>query len=77
MKRQIKGKSAAKEYAAGVPAARAFHAPIVVSSQRAHRSLVSGVARKLLRITDRMVDGVVVNCEAMKRHLIDDEHVPP
>ena len=61
----------------GVPAARVFRAPIVVSSQRAHRSLVSGVARKLLRITDRIVDGVVVNCEAMKRHLIDDEHVPP
>src|SRR3989442_460635 len=61
----------------GVPAARLSRTPVVVSSQRAHRSLTPTFTQRLLRITDRMVDAVVVNCEAMRRHLIDDEHVPP
>src|SRR6516165_4533405 len=45
----------------GVPAARAFRVPAVLSSQRAHRGLVGGGTRHLLRLTDRMVDGIVVN----------------
>jgi glycosyltransferase involved in cell wall biosynthesis len=28
-----------------------------------------------MRWTDKIVDTVVVNCEAMRRHMIDDEHV--
>src|SRR6185369_5785333 len=28
-----------------------------------------------LRLTDRLVSGVVVNCEAMRRHLLEDEGV--
>jgi len=60
----------------GVPAARAGQARVVVSSQRAYRSLAPGAHRHLLRITDRMVDAVVVNCEAMRRHLIEEERVP-
>jgi glycosyltransferase involved in cell wall biosynthesis len=28
-------------------------------------------------VTDRIADRVVVNCEAMRRHLIEDENVPP
>jgi glycosyltransferase involved in cell wall biosynthesis len=30
-----------------------------------------------MRMTDRLVDAVFVNCEAMRRHLIEDELVPP
>lgn len=60
----------------GIPTARAFRAPIVVSSQRAYRTLTPGLPRHLLRITDHLVDSVVVNCEAMRRHLIEDENVP-
>ena len=29
-----------------------------------------------LRLTDRLVDGIVVNCEFMRRHLRDEEKVP-
>jgi glycosyltransferase involved in cell wall biosynthesis len=61
----------------GVPAARMFRAPRVISSQRASRSLTPPLARKLLRITDRLSDGVVVNCRELRRHLIEDERVPP
>jgi glycosyltransferase involved in cell wall biosynthesis len=61
----------------GVPTARAFRVPIVVSSQRAHRSLVSRNARHLLRVTDQIADAIVVNCETIRRHLLDDENVAP
>jgi len=59
----------------GVPVARAYRIPVVLSSQRAYRDLTPGMHRRLLRITDRLVDGVVVNCDAIRRHLIQDEHV--
>lgn len=58
-----------------VPLARAARVPVVLSSQRGYRELVPPMYRRLLRLTDRIVDGVVVNCEAMRRHLIDDEGV--
>lgn len=60
----------------GVPVARMAGAPRVVSSQRAHRDLVPPLYRHWLRLTDRMVDGVVVNCEFLRRHLIEEQKVP-
>ena len=61
----------------GTLVARCFRTPVVLSSQRAYRDLKSPWARGLLRLTDRMVDGVVVNCLAVRRHMEDDEHNPP
>jgi glycosyltransferase involved in cell wall biosynthesis len=58
-----------------VPAGR-FTNAVMVASQRAHRDLTSGVMRRLLRATDSIAAGIVVNCEAVKRHLIEDERVP-
>jgi glycosyltransferase involved in cell wall biosynthesis len=60
----------------GVPAARLFRTPRLLSSQRAYRGLARGWSRRLLRFTDRLVDGIVVNCKAIQRHLIEDEGVP-
>lgn len=57
----------------GVPAARLARTTIVLSSQRAHRSLTTPTFRRILRGLDSIVDGVVVNCDAMRRHLIDEE----
>jgi glycosyltransferase involved in cell wall biosynthesis len=59
----------------GIFAARACGVPVVLASQRAHRGLTPGVYRRLLRLSDRVADGTVVNCEAMRRHLIEDEKV--
>jgi glycosyltransferase involved in cell wall biosynthesis len=59
----------------GTSAARFYHVPVVLSSQRAYRHLTPTIGRHLLRLTDLVVDGVVVNCEAMKRHLIEEEKV--
>ena len=61
----------------GVPVARAFGVPVVLSSQRAHRQLISALNLHFLRLTDQMVDGIVVNSLALRRQLIEDERVPP
>jgi glycosyltransferase involved in cell wall biosynthesis len=59
----------------GVPSARMAGAPVVLSSQRAHRDLAPRF-RYLLRLTDLLADGIVVNCEFIRRHLMEDEGVP-
>lgn len=57
------------------PVARAAGAPCVLSSQRAHRDLTPGWMRRALRFTDGIVDGIVVNSQALRQHLIEDECV--
>jgi glycosyltransferase involved in cell wall biosynthesis len=59
-----------------VPLARAMRVPAVVSSQLGSRDLLDQRTRKQLRWTDRHVDAVVVNCAAMRHHLVADEGVP-
>jgi L-malate glycosyltransferase len=61
----------------GVPAARLFRVPCVLSSQRAHRALTPGIRRHLLRLTDHLVNGIVVNSDAVRRELIEVDRVPP
>ena len=59
-----------------VPVARWYRTPVVLSSQRAHRDLTPGIRRHLLRVTDRMVDGIVVNSRAVARQLAEQDGVP-
>jgi glycosyltransferase involved in cell wall biosynthesis len=59
----------------GIPVARACSVR-AISSQRYHRPLRPGWPHQLLRITDHMVDAVVVNCEYLARHMIEDERIP-
>jgi glycosyltransferase involved in cell wall biosynthesis len=61
----------------GVPAARLARTRVVLSSQRAFRELTPPMGRRLLRVTDRMADAVVVNCQALVRHMTGDEGVEP
>lgn len=61
----------------GVPVARFARTPVVISSQRAHRKLTPGIYTRLLRITDRMVDALVVNSRAVERELTSQHKVPP
>lgn len=60
-----------------VPSARMAGTTRVVSSQRAHRSLMAPIYHHGLRVTDRLVDAIVVNCDYVRRHLIEDERTPP
>jgi glycosyltransferase involved in cell wall biosynthesis len=61
---------------AGVLAGRLARAPVVLSSQRANRHLAPFPFRHILRMTDSLVDAVVVNCRAVERHLVEEERVP-
>jgi L-malate glycosyltransferase len=58
-----------------VPIAKFAGVPAVLSSQRGHRELTGLANRVCLRITDRLTDAVVVNCDAMRRYLIEEEGV--
>ena len=58
------------------PIARALRVPAVLSSTLGNRDLLDPRTRRQVRWTDKIVDTVVVNCEAMRRHMIDDEHFP-
>ena len=59
-----------------VPVARFFRVPVVLASQRASRSLVSGATRHMLRLTDRLAHGIVVNSKAVARELSAEDGVP-
>ncbi len=60
----------------GVLGARYYRVPLVLSSQRANRELVAPLYRSLLRVSDRLSDAVVVNCAAIRDHLVTDYQVP-
>jgi len=57
------------------PIARALRVPAVLSSTLGNRNLLNQRTRGQVRWTDKIVDTIVVNCEAMRHHMIDDEHV--
>jgi glycosyltransferase involved in cell wall biosynthesis len=59
-----------------VPIARLLRVPVVLSSMLGSRSLLDDKTQKQYGFTDKLVDAVVVNCEAMRLHLIDDWAVP-
>jgi glycosyltransferase involved in cell wall biosynthesis len=48
---------------------------VVLTSQRNSRELFPRV-RRWLRVTDRLSDGVVVNCEAVRREMLEQERTP-
>ena len=58
-----------------IPAARLLTSAVAVSSQRSHRDLIPPGYRRIVRWTDRLARSIVVNCEYIRRHLENDEHV--
>jgi glycosyltransferase involved in cell wall biosynthesis len=59
-----------------VPASRFLTSAAVLSSQRSHRDLIPRGYRRLVRMTDHLVDAIVVNCDFVRRHLEQEERVP-
>jgi len=57
-------------------ASRLARIPVVLSSQRSFRTLIPPKYRAAVRLSDRVVDGIVVNCKAVQRHLIEQHSVP-
>lgn len=60
----------------GVPAARLLRVHVVLSSQRSHRSLIPPKYLRAIRFSDRLVNGIVVNCNFVRDHLLRDFAVP-
>ncbi len=55
-----------------IPIARMMTQAVAVSSQRSHRDLIPSAYRRLLGLSDRMSDAVVVNCEYLRLHMIEE-----
>jgi len=60
-----------------IPALWPFSPAPSVSSQRFHRELVGPGTARLLRLTDRMARLIVVNSLDVRRHMIEEQGVPP
>ena len=56
--------------------ARCFRTPVVLSSQRCYWELVPRRYRVPIQIAHRLADGVLVNCEALRRHVIAECSLP-
>ena len=60
----------------GLVIARMAGVRIVIGSQLSYRNLFDPKTQTLLRWADRYSDAIFVNCEAIRRYMIEDEHVP-
>jgi glycosyltransferase involved in cell wall biosynthesis len=48
---------------------------VILSSQRAYRELTPGLSHRLLRVTDRLVHGTVVNSAMLRDHLMRSDGI--
>ncbi|MBY0374903.1 MAG: glycosyltransferase family 4 protein, partial [Bryobacteraceae bacterium] len=60
-----------------VPVARLAGVPVVLSSQRGERRLFPGWQQRGLSWIDRLVDGIVVNCEFIRKQLEEENGIGP
>lgn len=60
-----------------VAIARSAGVPVVLSSTRGHRELLSPGQRRAMRVCDRLVHGIVVNCRFLSDHLTREEKIAP
>ena len=58
------------------PVAKVAGVRAVITSQRGRRDLTGSRMRRLLHFSDFIADSIVVNSEAMRRSLVDDDSVP-
>ena len=59
-----------------IPLCHLWGGRVVLASQRGHRDTFPPKYRKLLKLSDLAADGFIVNCAAMRKHLIDDCGIP-
>jgi L-malate glycosyltransferase len=60
----------------GIPLAKFLRVPAVLTSTLGHRSLIDTQTIQQMKLMDRWADAVVVNCEAMRKHMTEDYSVP-
>ena len=58
-----------------LPVARLAGVPVTIGSQLSYREILDARTQKLLRLSDHVPDAILVNCEAIRKYMIEDEHV--
>ena len=59
-----------------VPLTRWFTRAIAVGSQRSHREIIPQGYLNLLKVADRAAHAMVVNCDFLRRHMVEDQKMP-
>jgi glycosyltransferase involved in cell wall biosynthesis len=60
-----------------IPVARLSGVPVVIGSQLSFRATLDDRrTQQLLRVSDKVADAVVVNCEALRQYMIEQENLP-
>lgn len=59
----------------GLAVAQMVGVPVVIGSQLSYRDILDPKTQKLLRLADRYSDAIFANCEAIRRYLVEDEHL--
>jgi glycosyltransferase involved in cell wall biosynthesis len=60
----------------GIPPARSVSGVIAIANQRCYTSLIPRRYRRLNHFAQRISTGIVVNSEALRRHLTEDYSIP-
>jgi glycosyltransferase involved in cell wall biosynthesis len=60
----------------GIPLARLLRVPAILTSALGHRELLDRKTLRQVAFIDRLSDAVVVNCKAMRKHLMEDFSIP-
>jgi len=60
-----------------IPITRFFTSAIAVASQRGHLSMVGSQQRRFVLFAERRAHGIVVNCQFLRRHLMEDAGIAP
>ena len=60
----------------GLMVAQVAGVPVVIGSQLSYRNILDRNTRRLLRLSDRYSDALLVNCDAIRRYMIEVEQVP-
>ena len=59
----------------GLAIAQMAGVQVAIGSQLSYRNLLDSKTQKLLRLADRYSDAIFVNCEAIRRYMVEDEHL--
>lgn len=59
-----------------LPVARTAGVPAIIGSQLSYRNILDRRTQRLLRWSDKIADIVLVNCEAIRKYMIEDEGMP-
>ena len=60
-----------------IPVTRLMTSAVALASQRCHLSLASPYQRRFVLFAERLAHGVVVNCQFLERHLIEEVGIAP